>query len=220
MAQNQSFEEAMEFALHIHDTASVFESELEAVKAFERVAQEHEKAWLPQYWASYLYTQIGRLAARLKLDKDPMAYIDLAQQTFDSAENLLPKMTNEQESSFHALQHLIYMFRSRFSEGKEAQKYTALAEDELNESIKANPRNPLVYVMVGTSLINEGANSGREGESTTGMEKILAGNVLLKEAKRVFEIDTRKHSMTTHWNQEWLPFWLPYSERLLKGEKN
>lgn len=218
IAQNRNFAQEMEFALHIHDTASVFESELKAVKAFERVGKKYNNEWLPQYWAAYLYTQIGRLVDRLERAEARMSFIDKAQEKFDLAAKLLPNKTVEDQSSFHALQGLIYLFKSRFSEGTDSKIYAELGVEEVNKAIQTNPNNPLVFVLSATSLIRSTTNLGQDGEAEPDLRKVLAGNILLEKAKTIFERARPDRSMTTHWNQEWLSFWLPYSEKLLKGE--
>ncbi|NIR73224.1 hypothetical protein GWO43_08005 [candidate division KSB1 bacterium] len=212
LGQNPELVKDLEFAIHIHDTASVFESEIEATAAFEKVCEKFPENWRPFYWTAYMYTQIGRAVDILKRNEDPMSFIDEAQAYFDKAAARLSNKTSGEQSDFQALQSLIYLFKARFSEDETSQNiFKAAGQDALNQAIQANPENPLVYVLTGTALIGEGT-----GEKN--MADILAGRVLLKEAQKKFEAARPERSLTLHWNREWLPFWLPYTEKLLKGK--
>lgn len=212
LGQNPELIEDLEFAIQIHDTASVYESESEATEAFEKVCEKYPQNWRPFYWTAYMYTQVGRLVEIMKRDDDPMTFIDKAQAYFDKASTRLPDKTSGEQSDFQALQSLIYLFKARYSEDETSQnKFKAASEDALNQAIQANPENPLVYVLTGTALIGEGAREKNVAD-------ILAGRILLKQAQKMFEAARLERSLTVHWNREWLPFWLPYSEKLLKGE--
>jgi len=212
LAQNPELIADMEFAIQIHDTASVFESELEAINAFEKVCEKYPDQWRPFYWTAYMYTQIGRLVEIMERDDDPVVFVDKAQAYFDKASARLPDRTKDERANFQALQSLIYLFKARYSESEASRdEFKTASQEALHQAIRANPENPLVYVLTGTALIGEGAREKNIAD-------ILAGRILLKEAQKMFEKADPKRSLTLHWNSEWLPFWLPYSEKLIKGE--
>lgn len=209
-AENSNYKSAMKRALTIHDTASSFASEKIALKAFEEVSQKYDDQWLGHYWTAYMFTQVGRLVKRTNQSEDPMAYIDNAQKHLDKAYELLENKSDENRSAIHTLQILVYKFRGWFDEPIK-DKYTEMAKAEFIKAAKANPENPLLYVMSGTELINE-------GQQDKDLRKVYAGKILLQTAKAKFAQTKIDRSETTHWNSEWIPFWLPYADKLLAGE--
>lgn len=211
-AGNKDFSQAMERALTIHDTASTFASEKIALKAFEAVCKDFENEWLGHYWTAYLYTQVGRLVQRVSKDENPMPYIDKAQKHLDKSAELLGSKKAMHESDLQALQILVYNFRGWFNESEaEKEKYTELSREAFRKAATANPHNPLLYVMSGTKLISDGQKEENFG-------KIYAGKILLETAKDKFDQSTVARSETTHWNSEWLPFWIPRANELLAGK--
>ncbi len=209
-AGDKDFDLALESALAIHDTASSFASEKIALKAFENVCKKYDDEWLGHYWTAYLYTQVGRLVQRTSQDEEPMPYIDKAQKHLDKAAELLVNKTAEQESDIYALQILVYNFRGWFNEA-ESEKYKAKAKEAFKKAVQANSHNPLLYVMSGTNLVSE-------GQKENDFRKIYAGKILLETAQKKFSETKIARSQTTHWNSEWLPFWIPHAEKLLAGE--
>ena len=71
------------------------------------------------------------------------------------------------------------------------------------------PDNPVVWVYVGTSLV-------RSGGEDISIEALSAAVKVMEEAELAFASVTDR-AMTTNFNSEWLPFWLPRAQEQLKA---
>ena len=209
-SQGPSYAKLMKSALHVHDTASNYSSEQAAASAFERTAELFPDEWLPNYWASYVYTQlhnsVGLPDAPKGITKKKL--MDKAQQQFDLAKSRVKTNSPEIESDLHALQAFIHYFNGIDAKNKELGKpfFDKYAE-EIKLSLKSNPNNPLVSVIIGTEMVSKKDD----------ISSIIAGRALLNVANQEFKKSNQPRALTTSWNHEWLwLFWLNYADKQLK----
>lgn len=198
-------------ALEKHEEAQDFEGEAAALEALKECAETHTQEWLPAFWTAYVHTQVARLVAMGRGEGDPAAHLADAERYHRRAVTQLGAETGREASSLHALQSIIHEFRGRVAQamGKSgAEEHQKLAREALQAAHRADPDNPVLLVFAGTDLI------GRAGQEED-LSQALAGKLLLEEARTRFEADTRPRSLTTAFNSEWVPFWLPEAEKAL-----
>ncbi len=216
-AQAGDFEKSMKAALFVHDTASSFTAEQEVAGLYEAIADEYPDQWLANYWAAYIYTQLTNLYRRLP---EPPADISLeelmtrAQQHLDQVNERLSEVKSDSVwSDVHALQAFVNFFNFRLLTAQNADSSTIdMARgqylSEMQKSLTLNPENPLIMVLIGTSmLVNQNAD----------FREFLAAKVLLNRANDLFKSQDTHRALSTRWNQEWLwLFWLKNAEAKLE----
>lgn len=200
-----NYKNRMRMALFIHDTASNYNSEVQAIEAFQSIAQDYSESWLADYWTSYIYTQISRVK-EIPDGRTTIELLEASQKSLDVAKSKVKEMTPDIESDFHALQGFIYYFLSiRDKKDKEAE-YRKLSEQSYRKALSLDSENPLMYVLKGTGLLRDTERIG----------SVLAGRVLLMEANRLFKLSNQPRALTTNWNQEWLYlYWLKFADKQL-----
>lgn len=199
------YKNRMQMALFIHDTASVYESEVKAIEAFQSITKDYKQAWLPHYWASYIYTQIAR-TRNAPDGRTPLKLLEESQKSLDLAKSKMPKDSPNLESDVHALQGFIYYFLSIGDKKEKEEEWRGKMKLAYKKAISLNPENPLIYVLQGTGLLQDKERIG----------SVLAGKVLLNEANRLFKLTNQPRALTTNWNQEWLYlYWLKFADRQL-----
>ncbi len=211
-ASEGPYEKAMKEALTAHDVASDYQGEVKAAQAFAAAGDKFTKEWLPYYWSAYIHTQLANIHGRAKdapQDTSPAQLLQESQRYLDKAYSRVSNKNGEIESSFNALQHLIYSFQGRYSRSPDDRKsFNQKADEEFKAAVRNNPHNPLVYVLAATDMVRRPKD----------LNSALAGRVLLETAKRLFSEAKRDRSLTTHWNAEWIwLYWLEHSERMVKN---
>ncbi len=215
LAQDMAFAIAMKNASVAHDTASSAESELLAIEACKKIIRQYPNAWAPYFWTSYYATQITRYPSIIrgeKRQKDVSHYLEMAQQNLDQATKLVPADANRIRSSFSALQALIYAFKVSSVPENEIAQYQARYREAISEAIQSSPDNPVVHVLLATDMI-------KEGQRDEDIRKLVAGKVMLNSAEETFNLleeNQIHHSLTHHFNQEWVSFWSSHVEKLIE----
>ena len=204
----RAYYNAIKSALHVHDTASLYESSHSAAKILEEAASNEKDDWLANYWAAYLYTQIGRYkdapeGAGKYTCENALKQLDVAQKRYkgDSAAIL---------SDFHALKGFIYYVHTWYDEYEDKDSYYEKRAVELKSALKLNPDNPLVYTLLGTEMLR-----------SESLKDVVAGRALLNQANTLFKKVNKNRALTTQWNEEWLRFfWLDYADKRLSETVN
>ena len=201
LSQGDEYLKRMRQAISLHDAAQTFEQEMESFGAFEKLAQEHPEDWRPAYWASFVLTQAARVGDRQEF----MNRVQRSQELHDMAVSRAKNLTPRQQSDFHALQSLIHSFVAgtywAAGDRENGLKHTSLENASLNKAIEADPRNPRVYVLIGTDLVSEGK---RNRDSS----KVLSGKVILQKAQRLFQESPPAGDIEPDWARGWVTFWL------------
>lgn len=210
IGQSKYFAKDIKAALYIHDTASVVLSEVEALHAFQGLITKYPKEWLPCYWTAYLCTQIARLEGRSEdfpKDLNAKQLLSDAKKYHDQAVAIKGEMTNIERSDFLMLEGFIYGFYEMLGvvDDEEAGNYKTLKQSKYQEAISYNPRNPLMYVLKGISLTQQGD-----------YQDVMAGIALLDYAEEIFN-KAENRGLTTYWNKDFIKFWRGRAEGKLKG---
>nr|WP_299169026.1 hypothetical protein [uncultured Allomuricauda sp.] len=199
-AQSENFSEEMQKGFDTYSNGETFLDWKKGAEILEKVSESYKDQWLPNYWASYFYTQLVR---NIPKDNRPEGVTEelllkKSQENIDKAYGRIKKMNKEIKSDFHALQSLIYNF-SEWTSGNEALKkeFREKAETELKKAISANSNNPLADVIVATNLVKKGD-----------YQSVYAGRVLLLTAKRKYDMRIEPRYMSSHWNEQWIGYWL------------
>lgn len=200
----KKYNAALKSAIHVHDTASKYQSSAVAVDILKAAAKEFENEWLANYWAAYIYTQMG-----LYKDRPEDAGQVLMTGAKEQIEKAKTRYNGEEPnilSDLHALQSFVYQVHSWYPEyQEEKEKYIEMAKEESRKALALNPDNPLIYVLMGTDKLR-----------SEKLSDVVAGRALLYQANSLFKQVNEHRAMTTQWNEEWLRFyWLKYSDRRL-----
>lgn len=196
IAQDKGFEEGMKAGFDLFTEGEAFEDWVKAAEDLTSLGKQYPQEWLPEYWSSYLYTQLVR-----GLPEDPPTgvtatiLLNESQKNFDKAFQKIKNPTAEIRSDFHALQALIYAFNGNSSK----------EEIEFKKAIQANPNNPLIDVSLATDLV-------KRNDYTS----LYSARILFLRAKNIYNSRTKPRYMSTHWNEEWLGYWLPQAEKGLE----
>ncbi len=167
-----------------------------AVDQLNALSKKYPKNWLAPFWSSYIATQITNST------KD-VSYLDKAQTSFDTAEKILMDSSKDSiaESYFKGLQCLIYDLRS-FNE-KDAEKTKELqakALEELNQGLRLNWQNPVLWVLSATGPFNDFNNNLAQRQASLS---------LLFDAREKFaEITDRSKADISYMNEHWTSPWI------------
>ena len=171
----------------------------QAVELLEKITEKESDNWVAPYWASYISTQV------VNSEKANAVYLEKAEQFYAKANLIFQKKPEESAIPyFHALQSLIYRFRSRrYASQQDWAKFGEFqgkAIKELNKGITKSPNNPVLMVLAATGI-------GRNREKD--LRQTIAAVALLEKAKKEFEkITDRSPADITFWNEHWVNFWL------------
>lgn len=177
--------------------------ELEIVDELRKLSAANEAAWLPDFWAAYLLTQVTmshseNVAERLKS----------AQQHLDRAKERSEKDPTAPVADLHAMQSLIHSFKlGGIKEKEEWERVKASVGSELDLAYRLDPESPIVMVHAGTDLIEAG-NQEKD------WAKVMGGLALLRQADAVFENAKQPRGLGTHYNSEWIKPWANWVYRL------
>ncbi|PWL39471.1 hypothetical protein DKG77_01135 [Flagellimonas aquimarina] len=199
-AQSKSFSDDMKTGFDTYSNGETFSDWKKGAEILEKVSESYKDQWLPNYWASYFYTQLVR---NIPKDNRPEGVTEelllkKAQENIDKAYGRIEKMNQKMKSDFHALQSLIYNFSEWTSVNEVLKKeFHEKAETELKRAISSNSNNPLTDVIVATNLIKKGE-----------YQSVYAGRVLLLNAKSKYDMRIEPRYMSSHWNEQWIGYWL------------
>ena len=205
-SQSKKFSNDIKETLYIHDTASSAASEVVALNAFKDLVEKYPNEWLPSYWTAYLSTQVYRLWNRpdFPKDLDPKKVIQDANVYLEKATKIKGDMTAEEKSDFLMLEGFIYGF-TRFTVPEEEEgPFLEKQKMKYQDAMKHNPKNPLMYVMKGITLLQK-----------DDYQDVVAGIGLLDYAEQTFE-KSENRGLTTYWNKDFIKFWRSRGEEKLK----
>lgn len=204
LGQVKSLEEGMKEGFDTYTDGETFEEWLKAAKMLSILGERYPDQWLPEYWSSYFYTQLTFAIPENYADKtvSKSSILQASQENFDNALEKVKSMTPQIRSDFHALQSLIFAFYSYSSED-EALK-TEFEKKELKEiksGILSNYNNPLLDIILAVKLIR-----------TRDVASTYAARNLLLNAKQIYDSRVEPRYMSTHWNEQWIEYWLGQSK--------
>lgn len=184
--------------------ATTNEGQMEAVKRLEKVSLDQPNNWQAAYWTAFGLSQVGRNS------KNKLEYYDRAFEFLSKVENQLKQLTDEEKVYYYALESLISGLAQgpNFMRGNQAKamKYVNQQKEAVSKGLQLDNKSPLLYVLLGTSLISTGE---RESDKV----KILSGRLFLEAAREEYGNKSSK-SITTpdRWNEPWIDFWLENSK--------
>jgi len=202
-SQNVNLEEGMKNGFDTFTKGKTFEEWIKGAKIMNELGQKYPNEWLPNYWASYLYTQ---LTFNIPKDNPPKgitskSIVDEAQKNLDLALQKVNDMRPDIRSDFHALQTLIYDFRQWTNKDENIKaEFLDKRQFEIKQAIMLNSNSPLVDVIIGTDLIKR-----------RDLTSVYAGRILLLHAKKKYDERLVPRYMSSHWNEQWINHWLSQS---------
>ena len=120
--------------------------EMVAVSAFfERVGDAEKDKWLPYYYAAQTNYLTGWMNP--KADKDKVA--DRCKELIAKAEALEPN-----NSEIYCLRQMVAVQQMTVDPMSRWQTYGKEASDNLEKATKADPNNPRIYYLSGSTLMN------------------------------------------------------------------
>ena len=102
--QELSFEEQMDKALNLYDTASVIETAEQALYQSLQATKDYPKEWLGFYWTAHLYGQVGRLYAD---NNKYVEFMDKAHEYLKEASKLNGNPSPQDKSELLILESLL-----------------------------------------------------------------------------------------------------------------
>ncbi len=208
LSQNKSLEEEMKKGFDTYTDGKTFNDWFRGAKIMEETGSKYPKEWLPDYWAGFFYTQLSFSIPKENVSERITKHVmlDASQKNFDNAFNKVDHMTPSIRSDFHVLQAMIYSFRGWYSEDDAAKNmFQNKAESEVKSAFRLNESNPLIMVNRAINLIKR-----------KDYASVYAGRVLLLTAKNKYESRLRPRYMSTHWNEQFIGYWLGQANKGLK----
>jgi hypothetical protein len=206
--QSSNLEKTMKQEFDNYTNGKKFQDWFQSAETLDEVGKKFPNEWLPEFWASYFYTQISSIVPKENPPKDISSQIilDKSQRNFDSAYNKVKNMTPQLESDFLVLQSLIYDFRNWLSNDETIKKeFQSKRENTVKKAIGLSQDSPVLEVYIATDLIK-----------LKDLKSIYAGRNLLYEAQRKFNQRQKPRYMSTHFIEQWVEFWIGHSEKLIK----
>lgn len=197
---DRGFEERVNEGRLLYHSSTDYASVLKAVDAFDEVCRRWEAEWLAHYWAAFVRTQAA-LAGR-DTDEWPKLLRE-ARGHLDRASELSPAPSGRDRSELEVLESLLLGFE-RGLVRDDPQAMEALRErsrEALVRAIGADPSNPRVYLLGGTSLV---ARAQGDGD----LLAMLAGRTLLEEAERRYAGQPPEQPVDPSWGRDWIGTWL------------
>ena len=207
-SRDGNFEKGMKSGFDTFTNGKTFDEWIKGAKILSKLGETYPDKWLPEYWSSYLYTQLTFAIPKNNPPKGvtSQSILDESQKNFAKAFRKVKNMTPEIRSDFHVLQSLIYDFRNWSSKDKALKaRMLSKREAEVRNAIRLSPNSPLVDVIIGTDLIKR-----------KDFTSVFAGRILLLHAQDKFNQRLVPRYMSSHWNEQWINFWLSKSKKEIK----
>ncbi|MEM7048722.1 MAG: hypothetical protein AAF604_03645 [Acidobacteriota bacterium] len=207
LGADEGLPKALAAAVEEHESgAPDAAAELALVDRLAKLGEETDSAWLPDFWASYLLSQVV-----MRHSEDRAERIARAQTHLDRARQRAASESAATRADVLALQSLIHSFALGGIEDEgERDRVQKKAESALEEALALAPESPVVMVHAGTDLIKEGQKEGDWAQ-------LIGGHALLRQALEIFESDPRPRGLTTHYNSEWVRPWSDWVYRMYAG---
>lgn len=205
-SEQDSYKQGMKEGFDTYSNGETYSDWVKGAEILSATGKKHPNEWLPEYWASYFYTQIARVFNSIKNPPENQSMnglLNLSQKNLDIAISKLDNLTPSQKSDIAVLQALIYDFRAIAAADKTVQKnFEEKSNLQIKLAVKENSDNPLMEVYIGTSLMFK-----KDLSST------LAARSLFLKAKQVFDARIQPRYLSTHWAEQWIQYWIPQSEK-------
>lgn len=186
-------------ALKIFDDATDQTGMVAAVEAMQTVSDANPNDWQAAYWASFFNSQTGRNS------KTPMVYYDKATEYFDRAFAANENKTKRQMGDLYALESLIHGLKAGVywgqGDNQNGTSFNQKANFALNRALKADKKNPRVYLLTGTDLISNGLRTQNNGW-------IMAGRAMLEKARVLYASEKPESEVAPSWGSGWINFWM------------
>lgn len=171
---NPAYEKAMKQQIEALEAASTQAEYLAVANAFERIAQKETTEWLPLYYASYSYLNVGSVDRSMSLDEKDK-YFAKASEIADKAAEI-----REDHSEITALKGYITMAKLSADAANRGQSLSPLAMQLFNQSIAQNPENPRALYLLGRMQYGMAQFFGQGTEDAC---KLVKQSVALFEAQ-------------------------------------
>lgn len=210
--RKDSFEEELDYALHIHDTASTLISEELALEHTIKVTKKYPNEWIGYYWAAHLYGQVGRLYDN---NDKFIKYMETAHLFLEKARNSNLSPSHEDKSELFVLEALLFrlsaftLYNPRTGvniDKKGSLQYVDKSLSLLKEAERENANNPRVY-------LQKGIVCTMDADYEQGVQ-------FLKKSQLLFENNPSSGKIYPNWGEGWLKVWLPRSEKLMEDQSN
>jgi hypothetical protein len=136
--------------------------------------------------------------------QDQLPYYDSAQYFLDKAISR-KGYDDKMKSEIMVVQSLIYGLRTgpywASNDRTNAEKYSQLESEALNEALRLNKDNPRIYLLGGASIIYDGRRMKNE-------VYYLAGTEMLKTAEDKYKKFPAASPIHPNWGRGWISFWL------------
>lgn len=139
-AQNNGFEQALQASIsELYAAESVPELQQVANK-LQRISQAEEEEWLPMYYLTYAYLQMG---AQSK-EKEAARFLELSQQQLDKLQEIAPQ--NSEVLTLQGYKHMLYVAADPANRG---QAYTPRTMEAFQRAIGLDANNPRAHLLMG-----------------------------------------------------------------------
>ena len=143
---DSKYQDAMQSAIGMLNSASGNDDFLNCANRFERIANAEKDLWLPYYYASYSCIMIS---FNEKDNSRRDLILDRAQQLLDSAFS-----KNPNESEVYVLQAFLYPSRIIVDPMGRGMIYMEKCFKALDTAKSLNPENPRIYYLSGIMKLN------------------------------------------------------------------
>jgi hypothetical protein len=145
VAAQSKYDGAMAKAFEQMKEAKTAEDMVAVSAFFERVGDAEKDKWLPYYYAAQTNYLTGWMNP--KADKDKVA--DRCKELIAKAEALEPN-----NSEIYCLRQMVAIQQMTVDPMSRWQTYGKEASDNLEKATKADPNNPRIYYLSGSTLMN------------------------------------------------------------------
>jgi hypothetical protein len=145
LAAQSKYETAMSKGFEQMKAAKTAEDMVAVSGFFERVGDAEKDKWLPYYYAAQANYLVGWMNP--KADKDKVA--DKSKDLVAKAEALEPN-----NSELYCLRQMIAIQQMTVDPMSRWQSYGKEATEALEKATKADPNNPRIYYLAGSTLMN------------------------------------------------------------------
>ncbi|MEI8278218.1 MAG: hypothetical protein WCG87_00560 [Bacteroidota bacterium] len=142
--QAQNFKETLQKTFVTFDTSFNMQTKIEQSNKLSMIAKKWNTEWVTHYYASYGKVILS-YNERDEAKRD--AYLDEAEKEKDEAVSILTKENDET----YVLNAMIANARMAVNPMNRWQKYGKIFTDNLDKAKAANPDNPRIYYIQGTS---------------------------------------------------------------------
>ena len=141
-----TYAEAMQKGLGDFENIETLDDFVAIANHFERISEVESNAWLPFYYASYIYCILAFKTSEVAIKE---VYIEKAQSGLDKAMEISPK-----ESELHTLQGMLYQAYIGIDPMQNGQVYSGKAAASFGNALEYNPKNPRPIYLQAISIMH------------------------------------------------------------------